>query len=145
MPAILQVAAPVTRWSHSIPTCSRTALKTCTNDRPAASAVTRGPRPFRPVPGGLASGGAKVERILGSGQGRDRPQIIASAARLASGHRAPPVVAFAIAGARPRRRLGSSGGVGQIGSCDSLAKDPELFLACSSTQVRAILTETVKL
>jgi hypothetical protein len=36
----------------------------------------RRPRLFRPVPRGLASGGAKVERNpLGSGQGRDRPQI----------------------------------------------------------------------
>jgi hypothetical protein len=105
-----------------------------------------GPPPVPRCPGrpgvGRSESGAKS---LGSGQGRDRPQIIASAARLASDIAAPPVVAFAIAGARPRRRLKSSRGVGQIWSGDSLAKDPELFLACSSTRVVAILTETVKL
>ena len=79
------------------------------------------------------------------GPGRDRPQIIASAAPLASDIAAPPVVAFAIVGARPRRRLKSSRGIGQIWSGDSLPKDPELSLACSSTRVVAILTETVKL
>jgi hypothetical protein len=145
MPAILQVAPPAPRESPAIPAWSRTTAVTCTDSLSPASAVTWRPRPFRAVPGGLASGGAKVERILGSGQGRDRPQIIASAARLASDIAAPPVVAFAIAGASPRRRLKFSRGVGQIGSGDSLPKDPELSLACSSTRVVVILTETVKL
>src|SRR4029453_4887709 len=146
MPAILQVAAPAPRESPAIPTWSWTTAVTCVDSLSTASAVTRRPRPFRPVPRGLASGGAKVERNpWARARAGTGPRSIASAVRLASGHRAPPVVAFAITGARPRRRLGSSGGVGQIGSCDSLAKDPELFLVCSSTQVRAILTETVKL
>src|SRR5215204_5629243 len=98
MPAILQVAPPAPRESPAIPAWSRTTAVTCTDSLSPASAVTWRPRPFHAVPGGLASGGAKVERTW-LGPGRDRPQIIASAARLASDIAAPPVVAFAIAGA----------------------------------------------
>jgi hypothetical protein len=76
MPAILQVAAPSPRESPAIPAWSRTTAVTCMNSLSTASVVTRRPRPFRPVPRGLASSGAKVERNpLGSGQGWDRPQI----------------------------------------------------------------------
>jgi hypothetical protein len=63
MPAILQTAAPPPRGSPPIPTRPRPPPVTCANALATASAVTRRrPRPFRPVPRGQASGGAKVER-----------------------------------------------------------------------------------
>jgi hypothetical protein len=56
------------------------------------------------------------------------PRSIASAVRLASDIAPRPSSPLAIAGARPRRRLKSSRGVGQIGTGDSLAQGP---LSCS--------------
>jgi hypothetical protein len=64
MPAILQVAAAAPRESPAIPAWSRTTAVTCMSSLSTASAVTRRPHPFRPVPRGLASGGAKLERNL---------------------------------------------------------------------------------
>jgi hypothetical protein len=52
------------------------------------------------------------------------PRSIASAVRFASDIAPRPSSPFVIAGARPRRRLKSSRGVGQIGSGDSLAQGP---------------------
>jgi hypothetical protein len=46
----------------SHPTWARSPPVTCANGPPTACSVTRRPRPFRRVPRGLASGGAKVER-----------------------------------------------------------------------------------
>jgi hypothetical protein len=46
----------------SHPTRPRSSAVTCTNGLSMASAVTRRLRPFRPIPRGRASGGAKVER-----------------------------------------------------------------------------------
>ena len=60
-PAILQAAPPAPRGSPPIPAQSRSSAVICTNSLPTASPVTRRPRPFWPVPHGLASGGGKVE------------------------------------------------------------------------------------
>jgi len=56
------VAPPAPLGSRRIPAWPRSSPVTCTNGLPAASAVTWRPYLFRPVPRGLASGGAKVER-----------------------------------------------------------------------------------
>jgi hypothetical protein len=56
-------APPSPRGSPSIATGSRSSAVTCANGPATAFAITRRPRPFRPVPRGLASGGGKVEGI----------------------------------------------------------------------------------
>ncbi len=51
--------------SPPVPTRPRSSAVTSTNDARIASAVTRRPHPSRPVPRGMASGGAKLERNPG--------------------------------------------------------------------------------
>jgi hypothetical protein len=92
-PAILQCARPFSFGSPPVPTWPRPSAVSCANNLPVSPAVTPRPRPFRRVPRGMASGGAKVERnsaavrpnsppewrqTWGSGRGSNEPSAYRS-------------------------------------------------------------------
>src|SRR5918994_3558445 len=126
MPAILQVAAAAPHHSRPIPYLVPDYRRDVHEQLSTASAVTRRPRPFRPVPRGPASSGGKSEgNPLGSGHGWTGPRSIASAVRLASDI-APRRPSSALCDRRRKAatQAETSRGVGQIGGGDSLAQGP---------------------